>query len=1239
MLHTILNRLWVFENSVAVKCMESIPSLTQKLPSGAEGGLVFEKLMHQLLIEEGKRKGVVYEATSGPGGDYLGVDGFVRKGNILGVSGPFGVEFKWLWGGLHESNKSRQIEEKFLEAMKKRPDMKTWVLVTPLNFSPAEQAWFDKLSRKNCKAIHWGKTEIDNLLYNSPVFLAYYCPSAVPEKENYKISDFNSFLYRYTAALTAENETLRLIGIPTKSYEERDQKKQVPLRKIFVPQYFQTMGKDPRSNVGLPDILESASKFKVILGDPGTGKTTMLTFLALLHMGKADLKNFEKVKDFVPIIIPIREFIKMKSSNRGDFWKKEFDFIDFAVAKTKELGLSESHRYFFEYLLKTGNAMVLFDGLDEVGKETERSRIAVLIRCFSKLFPESQIYVTSRIVGYSGDVRLPENEFEHYAVAPLDSGQISKFVENWYEIQIPQNEYERIRKVNSMITAINRHPRVKRLATNPLLLTLMALIHEHETQLPRDRGTLYDRCIDMLIFRWELRKMEELGQKHLLLDVLKMPEGTVRRYLAELAFWVQTRNENVKDEEARGIVSEDSLLEFLTDIRTDPSRGRDKELARQEMTMFVDYIRKRAGLLVEKGFKQFSFVHLSFLEFLAAEAKQIEENATDEERIDFIVEHLDNANWREVILLLVGLIGNQRESFLDNFLRKALPQLRIHESENGLETLGRMLCDNLSLRNVDADEILGMILSEWLENPTKQGRWDDILSDIALFADRYEGRLKEIIDTYLEQEDYPNAIHTLVLRDALFEWDPGVCAKILRNPDFERLAPQLLPFWNREGMKNMLKGRITLRDRFAYRVKMGIQSNSYLGFFAASLNETDEIILEAELAWTWRQILAYHFQQADNEKYPSERIDVSFFVDGITASHLLYTPPATLIRKYDHEELPSTYSFDVKNKYTGELDPAFIVSFRKDFFKSLIRTSLISSLEQIVQNSQNRGAIAETLLEKLDSDGFIEDCVLWLNNPTVSNGSIFSSIFIARLLLRDPEEVSIADRFRTLLTSIIRESTGPSEMKNKITKLKLVSRMRQHNEPFTIVTQSILGAEAGEPVSVVSDPSKLYMFSLLPYVIWMGGFLRTTMNLAILQMAPDLSFFSIYSPTSLYKQLWDQLNLFSVWDSIAKYYGEKQNMRLFGLKGALFLAQAALVSQTGGCAPISPTWNQLLRSSEKGDKRLEISAILYEVICNPEKASQLKQELKNSIIAMKKRYRELFSCAGFLDKYHNCGIE
>src|SRR5204863_5823861 len=113
-------------------------------------------------------------------------------------------------------------------------------------------------------------------------------------------------------------------------------------------------------------------------------------------------------------------------------------------------------------------------------------------------FPHCPCWVTSRIYGYPS-VPLSESEFTHYHVGWLADDQINKFIDRWYAIQIPQDSADRIARSRSLRDAVQRTSSVRRLARNPLLLTLMAFIHHGLRKLPQDRGELYEKCVEMLL--------------------------------------------------------------------------------------------------------------------------------------------------------------------------------------------------------------------------------------------------------------------------------------------------------------------------------------------------------------------------------------------------------------------------------------------------------------------------------------------------------------------------------------------------------------------------------------------------------------------------------------------------------------------------------------------------------------------------------------------------------------------
>ncbi|HEY1402873.1 MAG TPA: NACHT domain-containing protein, partial [Pyrinomonadaceae bacterium] len=100
---------------------------------------------------------------------------------------------------------------------------------------------------------------------------------------------------------------------------------------------------------GLRLVTEKGNLF--ILGKPGAGKTTFLKYIAL--------KAAEQTIDKVPILIELKKWADSGKPLLQFIVDERFDVCGFPAAQP-----------FVEELLKSGNAIVLFDGLDEVNQES-----------------------------------------------------------------------------------------------------------------------------------------------------------------------------------------------------------------------------------------------------------------------------------------------------------------------------------------------------------------------------------------------------------------------------------------------------------------------------------------------------------------------------------------------------------------------------------------------------------------------------------------------------------------------------------------------------------------------------------------------------------------------------------------------------------------------------------------------------------------------------------------------------
>jgi predicted NACHT family NTPase len=142
-------------------------------------------------------------------------------------------------------------------------------------------------------------------------------------------------------------------------------------------------------------------------------------------------------------------------------------------------------------------ALVIFDGLDEVFDPLRREQITRQIEAFSSRYPRARVIVTSRPVGYHRAI-LDAAGFAHYMLQDLDRDQIETFTTAWYRSSWPSNSAEAMRLNERLLGAVDSSAAVAELAGNPLLLTILAIIGRRR-KLPRDRRNVYEHAISVLV--------------------------------------------------------------------------------------------------------------------------------------------------------------------------------------------------------------------------------------------------------------------------------------------------------------------------------------------------------------------------------------------------------------------------------------------------------------------------------------------------------------------------------------------------------------------------------------------------------------------------------------------------------------------------------------------------------------------------------------------------------------------
>jgi predicted NACHT family NTPase/formylglycine-generating enzyme required for sulfatase activity len=428
----------------------------------------------------------------------------------------------------------------------------------------------------------------------------------------------------------------------------------------------------------------------VILGDPGMGKTISLRFITLMLAYGFGAARIGLEQPYIPLFVRLadyaRELEKRPALTLDNYL---FEYIQQTHSGSDRLG------EFLRFALDQGKCVLLLDGLDEVATDLKSSKSshAKIINEVEKLGsvwcdgkPGNRLIVTSRIEGYWND---PLHGFANTQLSPLRRrNDMEAFLLQWFTAheQAHNHElpYDRAavlaqKRVNDLLPRILSTPSVRRLAANPLLLTILALIDDNLGKLPNRRITLYRIASQTLIESW---RQIQVGLPDELLA--ELGDDKIIRLMSPLAYWLH------ENRPGGAASTEDWQRELVATLIKEGFEREAEDLA----SRFLYHARFQTGILAERSLGQFGFFHLTFEEYLAA--RQIARQRAEERR-EMLKKHWQDARWQEVILLAAGQLGIEeaRTDDASDFLEDLLKMEPRADEENGRPALlaGRALVD------------------------------------------------------------------------------------------------------------------------------------------------------------------------------------------------------------------------------------------------------------------------------------------------------------------------------------------------------------------------------------------------------------------------------------------------------------------------------------------------------------------------------------------------------------------
>ncbi|RJP50852.1 MAG: hypothetical protein C4583_09980 [Anaerolineaceae bacterium] len=380
-------------------------------------------------------------------------------------------------------------------------------------------------------------------------------------------------------------------------------------------------------------VMEVASQSKrlVLLGDPGAGKSSFVKYLIALQAGvllgevKKPLSGFDRT--LIPVLVVLRdlrpklaglELEKLSAENQKQALANAILEKVFEDMKANKTGDAIP---VIQEAFENGKVLLVLDGLDEVPQNL-RACVRQAVGAALQLHKIERVIITSRSRSYVGQAVFPN--FQSHTIAPFTRKKIAQFARAWYNErhQLGRITLDESKKRADDLAGTAATPEMMKMASNPMMLTSIAIIHQKDIGLPRERVRLYSLFVDVLISRWQKYKAGEgeFAPSQELAKFIK-DDDRLRPTLQILAYEAhrvsrkeELANQGKSDKSKEADLSRGDALVLLEK----PEYLGNIELAAE----FLDYVDQRSGLLVGRGGDpehptSYSFPHRTIQEYLA----------------------------------------------------------------------------------------------------------------------------------------------------------------------------------------------------------------------------------------------------------------------------------------------------------------------------------------------------------------------------------------------------------------------------------------------------------------------------------------------------------------------------------------------------------------------------------------------------------------------------------------------
>jgi len=521
--------------------------------------------------------------------------------------------------------------------------------------------------------------------------------------------DRTTYKERIEAKKLLDKQVLELLGFEPTTPEEKEQWDYI--RRLILREHPIMLSLEERNLPSSSLNIETESitlgeafqkdRWLVILGDPGSGKTTLARWLTvklaqailnadsevIVPLAQVDPEVTESDKT-ISLGLPRLPVILRVSDYAEAYQKKPLMLVEylgyhpwlgqFPTHAGKKLPSENLNKLIKDYLNR-GEAVIILDGMDEI--TSQREEIVLKIEEFIKDWidikgqPKSQymlptlsidnevapmeiggnqIIITSRIAGYhASPIR---RNVTQVTIEPMSRVAVEHFCDTWtwavHQLSISNNnskavEKKAIKEAKALKAAIYdpTRPRIRELASNPLLVTILGMVFHSRGSLPEQRADLYQLAMEILMEDW--RRQRDWHKTGLIAN-----EGLTAE---ELTHILSPLAAHIHQNYATGLIEYKELKKIISQHLDELPKFKSRnQLTGEKVDNFIKIVQEDVGLIAARGQFLYGFLHLTFQEYLAAlYLIRSKDTATQE-----IISRLDDPRWREPILLALGHISS-----------------------------------------------------------------------------------------------------------------------------------------------------------------------------------------------------------------------------------------------------------------------------------------------------------------------------------------------------------------------------------------------------------------------------------------------------------------------------------------------------------------------------------------------------------------------------------------------------